>query len=161
MLREQEEAEAHARAVNLRAELKLGLRELKAQVNELQERRDALVFMERMGKTLEPITSRVLLSEHEIIQGSHKWTGQRGVYFLIRGNRVVYVGQSVNVFGRIGCHASNLEFDSVAWLPCPADVIDKLESLYIHTLRPEKNGNGGPQGSKTAPLRISELLNFK
>lgn len=39
-----------------------------------------------------------------------------GVYFLYSEEEIVYVGQSVNIYARIGSHAAKgIEFDSWAW----------------------------------------------
>jgi hypothetical protein len=64
-----------------------------------------------------------------------------GVYFLVKGGQVVYVGQSRCVAGRIATHHANTSrpFDSWSWLPCDKSQLDTLERLYITALVPEYN----------------------
>jgi hypothetical protein len=61
-----------------------------------------------------------------------------GVYFLILGGEVVYIGQSKNVYRRIGRHCDDekVEFDSFNVLPCHESRLDELESAYISALMP-------------------------
>ena len=40
----------------------------------------------------------------------------RGVYFLYRGEEIVYIGQSINITKRIWTHASEKEFDSYRYI---------------------------------------------
>jgi hypothetical protein len=76
----------------------------------------------------------------------------------VLGDEVVYVGQSTNVHARIPNHADK-EFDKYAFVPCDVDLLNKLESLYIHVLRPKLNGNLNAQ-EKSAPIRFNELLSM-
>lgn len=62
-----------------------------------------------------------------------------GVYFLLCRGEVVYVGQTINVLGRIGTHALTKDFDSFAFIPCPEIDLDALEIRFIHLLRPRLN----------------------
>ena len=80
-----------------------------------------------------------------------------GIYFLISEKRIVYVGQSTNVFSRVYTHMQTKQFDSYVYMPCEKDMLDKLESLYIHFLTPELNGNFH-NGNKIAPLSLNEIL---
>jgi hypothetical protein len=82
--------------------------------------------------------------------------GLAGVYFLVRDGRVIYCGQSVNVPSRVSQHHVT-GFDAVAWIPCKPDILDALESLYIHVLKPPLNGSS-VHGGKSAPMRIDALL---
>ena len=99
------------------------------------------------------LTDRTLLTEEEIVAGAGEIPTYSGVYFLVSMGAVVYVGQSTNVNVRIASHISTKVFDSVAWVPCNADKLDILESLYIHCLRPKFNGR--------APLNLAALLAMK
>lgn len=73
-----------------------------------------------------------------------------GVY-LLRDSEgsVMYVGQSVNVLGRIGAHAGDIAktFASITVLECERDQLDDLEGLLIRTLSPPLNGGPGPQSA--------------
>jgi hypothetical protein len=80
-----------------------------------------------------------------------------GVYFLVRGGAVVYVGQSVSIHVRIRTHISDGKiFDRVAYIKCPPEKLDLLESLYIHHINPEGNGNS-QHGGKHAPLSFIQI----
>lgn len=71
-----------------------------------------------------------------------------GVYFLIDGSEVVYVGQSGQVLRRLADHVQHngygRNFDRYAVLPCPADLCTSVESYYIETLTPRFNVAGIP-----------------
>lgn len=73
-------------------------------------------------------------------------TPARGIYFLLSGVRVVYVGQSVSVLGRLGQHLRDKDFDSVVALPVgPDQSLDAIEGAFIRWLRPTLNAAGrGP-----------------
>jgi hypothetical protein len=59
------------------------------------------------------------------------------------------------VYARISQHHDKL-FDSFAFIPCEKNLLDSLESLYIHVLRPSLNGN--MHGGKQAPLSLNKLI---
>ena len=65
------------------------------------------------------------------------------VYFLTLNNEVVYVGQSVGLFGRIEEHTQHKEFDSVYFLPVPRSELNEVEAAFIRALRPKLN-TGNP-----------------
>lgn len=69
-----------------------------------------------------------------------------GVYFLLRDREVVYVGQSVNVLGRLATHISDgtKRFDRWCYITAKKDELDELEGFYITLLRPEHNIVGKP-----------------
>lgn len=64
-----------------------------------------------------------------------------GIYFLIDGQEIVYVGQSMNLPLRIDQHRreSRKTFDRFTVYPCPEKLLDKLERHYIHVFRPKYN----------------------
>jgi len=82
-----------------------------------------------------------------------------GVYFLIKQCEIVYVGQSVNVFNRIGNHRGIKDFDAFSYIECPKNQLDVLESIYIHFLNPKYNGMSGTSNRVSAPLPFEEILN--
>jgi hypothetical protein len=111
---------------------------------------------EMMNIVSATLTDKVLLTADEIVKAALPWERAIGVYFLVQDKEVVYVGQSVNVYSRISQHRDK-KFDKYAFVPCEAQVLDKLESLYIHVLRPKLNGDL-TAGEKSAPIRLNELL---
>lgn len=68
-----------------------------------------------------------------------------GVYFLCNNDRVMYVGQTTNLWGRIGSHLRDKrrEFDSVFFLSVPQSRLDEVESAFIEILTPPQNKNNG------------------
>lgn len=134
--------------------LKFGIIELEGQLDRLRE---AVKQEVNFGEAIKKLTSGVLLREHEIVEHAVPATTAVGVYFLIQDKRIVYVGQSTNVFSRIFTHIGSKKFDSYVYIPCEKEKLDKLESLYIHFLSPPLNGNT-PAGNKLAPLTLDSLL---
>lgn len=132
---------------------------LKNEIEALEKKRDSIAEAVFIGEISTQLTGLTLLHESQIVAAAKSLDIFCGVYFLVKNSRVVYVGQSLNVFSRIAQHAAlKRDFDSIAWVPCDQDNLDKLESLYIQVLQPEMNGNGGSNGTKTAPIKIDELL---
>ena len=133
-----------------------GLRE---EIAALTHKLDKLKRVEQINAISCVMTGKVLLRQEEIVAAAIPWKRSTGVYFLIDGAEVAYVGQSVNVHSRIGTHADK-QFDKYAFVPCEPDALDKLESLYIHCLRPKLNATN-PDQSKAAPIKLDALVGVK
>ena len=71
-----------------------------------------------------------------------------GVYFLCKADKVVYVGQSTNVFSRVFAHATDKDFDRAFFLPCAKSSLDQVEGAFIRTLKPELS-RGAPARTAT------------
>lgn len=130
--------------------------ELRYQIDQLQAKLDTLQKMEIASSVAMHLTNKTLLHEEEIVNAAVPYVKATGVYFLVNKQKIVYVGQSNNIFNRLGSHAASKEFESFAYVPCKAELLDKLESLYIHLFRPPLNGDIG--GRKVAPLSLEEVL---
>ena len=130
-----------------------GLREKIAQ---LETRLAELQRVEAASEVAAALTGKALLCVEEIAARARPWPPDAGVYFLLDGEEVVYVGQAVNVHARISQHRDK-SFSRYAFVPCPRECLDKLESLYIHCLRPRLNGNQR-DGAKLAPLSLAEIV---
>lgn len=71
-----------------------------------------------------------------------------GIYILSRNGVVLYVGQSVNTFGRIAKHRSlgidgtGESFDEVRIVWCLPEDLNTLERKYIQELKPSMNSAG-------------------
>ena len=63
------------------------------------------------------------------------------VYFLCKGDQVVYVGQSSNIGARIAQHKTQKvkDFDNVWFLKLPSSEVDLVEKAFIASLRPRDN----------------------
>ena len=153
---------------SVKRELKDTVESLKQEIAELQAKADE---MKRQVPDLERhlaihhacafATGKVLLREDELVEASEEYSPLVGVYFLIKGHRVVYVGQSVNVHSRISAHKDDRkDFDRWAMVACKRDELDVVESLYIHMLRPPLNGVDarGDETTMVAPLSLKKLL---
>jgi len=124
------------------------------EIEALEKKLAHLKRMESMQSVSCALTGKALLSEEEIVKAAFPWEDVSGVYFLISEGKVVYVGQSVCIYSRLRTH---INFDKYAYVLCPTKMMDKLESLYIHLLRPERNGNISNQ-QKNAPISLDNLL---
>src|SRR5574343_662611 len=83
-----------------------------------------------------------LLSKADIIDASVSIPTAAGVYCLIRGGVVSYVGQSKNMLTRVSTHAaSGRQFDRVTFIPCTEDNLTELERKYIQYLNPIENAS--------------------
>ena len=66
----------------------------------------------------------------------------KGVYFLIKDDEIVYVGQSTNIFARVTSHSRTKEFDSFTYELKPKATsfeLDQLETKYIGKFTPKYN----------------------
>lgn len=100
-----------------------------------------------------------LLSANEIISNAIPVNQDKltGVYFLIDGDEIVYVGQSRDVVSRVSFHMKNLvPFDRYFYIHCPEGALDVLESIYIHILSPSLNGD--KRNGKSAPKSFDSVL---
>jgi hypothetical protein len=69
-----------------------------------------------------------------------------GIYYLIKDNVIVYVGQSTNVIARIAAHLAVREkvFDSYSFVQIPAEELNHMEAKEIIRHRPIYNVGGLP-----------------
>lgn len=127
-------------------------------LDEIENYRHQLMTM----KTGAQLSMATLLNEDEIVAVAEGVELKCGVYFLVKDWHVVYVGQSVNVLSRVAQHLGHKDFDKFAYLPCKPEELDLIESLYIHTLRPEQNGRRGFRSATRdephAPLSLEQLM---
>jgi hypothetical protein len=136
---------------------KMELRDvLLCEVRRLQDKLASLERHELVNKVSISLCNKALLTEEDIIKASAPWATATGVYFLIYKNKVVYVGQSTNVYSRITAHHDKT-FDSFAFIQCETNTLDGLESLYIHVFRPPLNGDH-VHGAKRAPISLQKLI---
>jgi hypothetical protein len=90
------------------------------------------VYFERVGRTA--------ANHAGIVAAAFPIDAKCGIYFLVRGGRVVYVGQSVNIMARLATHVKQKDFDAACYLDAAPEELDFIESFYIHALQPELNG---------------------
>lgn len=75
----------------------------------------------------------------EIKKSSISWDGYPGVYFLLSGDEIIYVGQSRNVYARVHDHRRTVQFDRWAFIACDNDQLLELEKHYIDVFQPKLN----------------------
>jgi hypothetical protein len=76
----------------------------------------------------------------QVLQAALPAQKHSGIYFLIENMDVSYVGQSVDVFGRVSRHKRDgRTFDSFAYILCDKSELDRLEMLYIEAFVPWLN----------------------
>lgn len=91
-------------------------------------------------KTVLRAVSSIPFSGDEIRSAAIPCRVASGIYFLLRDGEVTYVGQSVDVLGRISRHRRDgRSFDSYAVLECEESQLDGLERQYITALVPQEN----------------------
>ena len=95
-----------------------------------------------------------------------------GIYMLVYGGQVVYIGQAKAIIVRVATHRSNarktlpswlppsakgIVFDEVLIRPCPLHLLDALEYDLINLYKPRHNialkHNGKAQGEVTITVR--------
>lgn len=63
-----------------------------------------------------------------------------GIYFLIKDNKVVYVGQTTDWPFRLKYHVSQaLDFDHAKFIECPNNRLQAMEKAYIEKYKPIHN----------------------
>ena len=84
-----------------------------------------------------------MLSEDEIISDSYKHKIYTGVYFLISGNSIVYVGSSFKISKRLMTHYSGgVKFDRWTFVEVKTKRVLRLRAIeaeYILNLKPRYN----------------------
>lgn len=64
------------------------------------------------------------------------------VYFLVKDDEVIYIGQSVNLPSRIEAHLETKIFDRVYYVPAARRDLSRVEGALIRFLKPKMNGHG-------------------
>jgi hypothetical protein len=82
-----------------------------------------------------------------------------GIYLLLRGREVVYVGQSTNMMARIGAHLAEQKkaFDGYVLLPCEPQNLTTREVEMIIMYLPEYNLTIPANQAYISILQVKEL----
>ena len=97
------------------------------------------------------------IQPHNIVAMAQPYEPVCGVYFLILGNDVVYIGQSINVHCRVAEHKKNgVAFDKWHFIECEKEWLSDLESAFIWQFSPSLNkaNNTGTAGAKRSNLKV-------
>lgn len=67
-----------------------------------------------------------------------------GVYFLLKENEIVYIGQSINCFSRVSSHTNDAtkDFNRVCYVPVNSDELNAIEEILIAIFKPKHNRAG-------------------
>jgi hypothetical protein len=105
-----------------------------------EEALEAFAYMVTRTEASEGIPNSKLLAAPDILSMSAAMP-RSGVYFLINEGKIVYVGRSANISERIATHVKNNEipFGSTHMIPAAGVEMDRLEQIYIGSLKPEFN----------------------
>jgi hypothetical protein len=133
--------------------------QLEEKIEQLEVKLESLKQQELFSEYSMAITGKAMVSQERIINSAISYDQTCGIYFLLQGTEILYVGQSVCVFTRIRTHENErrIKFDRIAWVECKKEHLDILESLYIHLFRPVMNGG---HESKQAPLSMEQIARF-
>ena len=102
---------------------------------------------------------RVLSVATPVTELSYDWcSGPTGIYFLVKGDAIVYVGQSKYIQTRVSSHYIEgvKDFDRVAFIEVAADLLDSVETRFIETFNPKLNVIGRPKIDLRAAIAYME-----
>lgn len=82
-----------------------------------------------------------LFTKAQILEQQIRYGLICGIYFLIEGDEIVYVGQSRDILARIGVHHREGEkvFSTFFYIRCEVAAMADLEADYIVSLAPRYN----------------------
>lgn len=80
-----------------------------------------------------------------------------GVYLLLKGDEVVYVGSSVNVPTRVAGHKKQRgdRFDRALWMPLPVEDLALCEGVLIRYFKPALVDYGRPHLGRDNEILVS------
>lgn len=95
------------------------------------------------------------MTEQEIIAAAEEYPLITGVYFLIQGDEIVYVGQSLDIMARIAQHRNNGKvFSKFTYIQVAPEHLDDVETEYIVRFWPKYNGDLLPCYDKWVTLNF-------
>lgn len=125
------------------------------EIKALEEKLAQIKSHEAMHYLSKKVTGKGLLRHDQIVESAKQWQELSGVYFLVDEDKVIYVGQSVNIYSRIPQHHDK-KFDKFTYVLCEPRFLNIVETLYIHCLQPKLNFDRN--GNLHAPLTFEKLL---
>ena len=151
--------ETRRKNIKKREDAKDEIRFFKKEIALLKAQKEELELELNQGMILARLVNQRFYCESKILESSISYDGLSGVYFLINDNKIIYIGQSKNVFARIHTHSMTKKFNKIAWVNCELKHLDIIESFYIHAFRPELNGCKNEE-EKSAPLSVEKLYHL-
>lgn len=88
---------------------------------------------------------------------------QCGIYFLFKGKKIVYIGQSKQAFTRVKQHHANLmDYDNIRFVPCEPSALSDYENYCIRKFKPLYNVRGVPKITyKRKVILIKKHMRFR
>lgn len=83
---------------------------------------------------------KFILEVEDVIANKRSYKPESSIYFLIKNEVVVYVGQSVSPYTRISVHEKDKDFDSYFIEPCEYENLNEAEAYYVLKFNPIYNG---------------------
>lgn len=80
-----------------------------------------------------------LISKKKILSNKIIFENKTGIYFLIKDNEIVYVGQSTQFYTKLSSHVNNKDFDSYFIIEVPEEQLTEYEVEYIIKFNPIYN----------------------
>lgn len=116
-------------------------------IEEKLRKRHELEALIAVGEGIPNFPGRILSALREIPYGADEIIRSAipaftvcGIYFLIRDDRIIYVGQSTNIYRRVARHIDDgKKFDRFSVVSCPKEDLDRIERMYITALYPDEN----------------------
>jgi hypothetical protein len=89
------------------------------------------------------VDGRGLLDEEVILRRAMLYDSICGIYFLLDGEKIVYVGQSISLLSRVAKHWQEgaKPFNRVFFIECAQAELSHLEALYIDKFKPQYNAS--------------------
>lgn len=113
---------------------------------EIRNKIDSMIEAKGGGDNTRPLGAMKLcrnkaLSEKFIASQAVPFVEVVGVYFLIQNEKIVYIGQSTNIFKRLYEHKKDKDksWDAYSYIECSAGELDIVESMYIFKYEPIYN----------------------
>jgi hypothetical protein len=97
--------------------------------------------IEICGRKVKQLVDQPLLDEDAILLLAGIRKKRCGIYFLIKNDEIVYVGQSVNIHNRIATHENVKDFDRFTYVECEQRDLSRIEAMYIDMYKPKYNYN--------------------
>ncbi len=82
-----------------------------------------------------------LIKDQDVFSASIASCKKVGIYFLIKNSEILYIGQSINIQYRIGCHARDgiIDFDRFTILEVDKQFLCMVEARLIKRFKPKHN----------------------
>lgn len=123
---------------------KIELNEAIAYANLQNKSADEFLMADLVNRAKNPhelIDDRGLFTAEHIAKKAMVYDRICGIYFLLKDDAVVYVGQSISVLTRLGEHKRDQgkDFNRVYVIECPPESMARLEAMYIDKFKPIYN----------------------